>query len=54
MDNFIDITKPDNIAIVKQEDGNWIGKTTKFGKLVTIRDVKPEDVLVRLITHSGE
>ena len=53
MDNFIDITKPDNIAIVKQDDGNWKGRMMKYGQLIEVREVKPEDVLVKLLTHNG-
>lgn len=54
MDNIIDITKPDNIALIKQEDGNWKGYMTKFGKLVEIRAVGPETVLQMLLVHDGK
>ncbi len=42
------------ISIIQQEDGNWTGTMQKFGKVVSAREVKPEDVLLKLITHSGE
>ena len=54
MDNIIDITKPDNIVLIKQEDGNWKGYMTKFGKLIEVREIKPEDCLVKLLTHDGK
>lgn len=39
------------ITLEQQEDGNWIGKATKFGKDIEIRDIGPETVLQRLLTH---
>lgn len=45
---------PDCITIVKLEDGSWKGITQKFGKVIEVREAKPEDVLVKLLTHSGE
>jgi hypothetical protein len=47
-------TNPNVISIVRQEDGNYKGYTQKFGKLVEVREVKPEDCVVKLITHGGE
>jgi len=46
-----DITK---IIIEKLPDGSWKGNTVKFGKELEVREAKPEDVLVRLLTHPGE
>jgi hypothetical protein len=42
------------ISIIQQEDGNWKGYTQKFGKLIEVRDVGPEAVLQRLLTHDGK
>lgn len=39
------------ISIIQQSDGNWIGKTQKFGKLVESRSNDPQTVLMELITH---
>lgn len=39
------------IVIERQEDGNWIGKTEKYGKEIEVRDIGPETVLQRLLTH---
>ena len=41
------------IALVRQEDGNYIGYCKKFGKLISVRDVGPEIVLQLLLTHNG-
>ena len=41
------------IIIKKDEDGNWSGKMMRFGKLINVRDVSPETVLVKLLTHDG-
>jgi hypothetical protein len=41
------------ITIERQKDGNWIGKTTKYGKEITAREVGPETVLQRLLTNDG-
>lgn len=40
-----------NFAILKQEDGNYKGTTWKFDKEVTVRDIDPQTVLLRLMTH---
>ncbi len=45
---------PDAISIVKQADGNYIGYAQKFGKTIEVRDIGPETVLQRIITHSAE
>jgi hypothetical protein len=42
------------ISIIQQEDGNWKGYTQKFGKLIEVRDVGPDAVLQRLLTHDGK
>lgn len=44
---------PKAISIIEQEDGNWKGWTQKFGKVVEVREGKPEDCLIKLITHNG-
>lgn len=41
------------ISLIIQEDGNWIGETQRFGKLVKVREAKPEDALAKLLTHNG-
>lgn len=41
------------ITLEKQADGNWIGKMKRFGKLVEIRDIDPQSVLLGLLTHPG-
>ena len=43
----------DTITLTKQPDGNWIGTTHKFGKDIEVRDIGPEIVLQRLLTHAG-
>lgn len=42
---------PDAISIIRQQDGNWMGWMQKNGKMVEAREIKPEDVLLKLITH---
>jgi hypothetical protein len=39
------------IKLEQQEDGNWIGWMIKFGKLIEVRDIGPETVLQKLLTH---
>lgn len=41
------------IIIKKDEDGNWSGKMMRFGKLVTVREISPEAVLLKLLTSDG-
>lgn len=41
------------IIIEEQIDGNYIGRMTKFGKEIEVREAKPEDCLIKLITHDG-
>lgn len=38
--------------IVKQKDGNWKGYGNKNGKPIEVRDIGPETVLQRLLTHA--
>jgi hypothetical protein len=51
---YVPDNNADTISIIKQEDGNWKGYMRKFGKLIEVREIKPEDCLIRLLTHSGE
>lgn len=44
---------PNVISIIRQEDGNYKGYTQRYGKLVEVREVKPEDCLVKLMTYGG-
>lgn len=45
-------SKPiEKITLELQPDGNWIGKTVKFGKEIEVRDIGPETVLQKLLTH---
>lgn len=39
------------ISIVKQEDGNWIGYMWKNAKFNTAREIDPNTVLTKLLTH---
>lgn len=47
-------TNENVIAIIKQEDGNYIGEMQKFGKVIKVREMEPQAVVVALLTHSGE
>lgn len=49
--NFNPNTNPDVISIIRQLDGNYIGYTQKFGKMVEERQGDPMTVLGMLITH---
>ena len=42
---------PEVISIIKQRDGNFKLWGQRFGKMVELRGVKPEDVLVEFLTH---
>ena len=42
---------PQAISIIKQPDGNWKGWMQKNGKTIEVREVGPETVLQRLLTH---
>lgn len=39
------------ITLIRQPDGNWIGKAIKYGKEIEVRDYGPEVVLAKLLTH---
>lgn len=41
----------DSFTVTKQKDGNWKGATKKNGKTIEIRDIDPNTVLTRLLTH---
>lgn len=41
----------DAISLIRQKDGNWKGYAMRHGKLVEVREIKPEDCLVKLLTH---
>jgi len=45
---------PKAISIIEQEDGNWKGYAQKFGKLIEVREISPNDCLVKLLTHNGQ
>lgn len=51
MEDFNPETNPNAIVIVKQLDGNYIGRMNKHGKVVEVRQGTPETVLTLLITH---
>lgn len=40
-------------SIRRDDDGNFSGMTKKFGAFIQVRDVSPEAVLQRLLTHDG-
>lgn len=42
---------PNAIAILKQEDGNYKGFMQRNGIMIEVRQGKPEDCLLSLITH---
>ncbi len=46
-------TNPNAISIIKQPDGNYIGEMAKFGRVIGAREVGPETVLQKLLTHDG-
>lgn len=43
---------PEAISIIRQKDGNYKLWGQKFGKMIELRGVKPEDVLGEFLTHS--
>jgi len=50
----VQVPKPDKegvFIIIKQADGNYIGYAYKNGQPIQVRDIGPETVLQRLITH---
>lgn len=42
------------MSIYMLKDGSWVGRTEKFGKEIVVREAKPEDCLVKLLTHDGK
>ena len=42
---------PDVISIVKQKDGNWKGYAQRHGTFIEVREIKPEDCLLALMTY---
>lgn len=44
-------SNPNAISLVKQPDGNWKGYINKNGAVIEVRDIGPETVLQRLLTH---
>ena len=42
----------DVISLMKRADGNWRGIMQKDGKIIESIEIKPEDALLRLLTHS--
>ena len=56
MDKFIwdPSENADVISLVKQADGNWKGFAQKFGNLIEVREVGPQDCLSALLTHDGK
>ena len=40
------------ISLMKRKDGNWRGIMQKDGKIIESVEIKPEDALLRLLTHS--
>ena len=49
--HFNPVKNPDVISIIKQEDGNYKAFGQRFGHMIEKRGVKPEDVLVELLTQ---
>ncbi len=44
---------PNAISIIRQPDGNYIGKASKWGMVVEVRQGDPHTVLSMLIAHDG-
>lgn len=51
IENSLKVATEEVITLTKQSDGNWVGKATKYGKPIEVRDVGPETVLQKLLTH---
>ncbi len=49
--DFVPDLNENAISLIKQPDGNWIGRMQKSGTVIEIRDIGPETVLQRLLTH---
>lgn len=46
--------KNENVtAIIKQPDGNYKGYMNKFGKVIEVRGVSPDEVLQLLLVNDG-
>jgi hypothetical protein len=48
--DFNPLKNPEMITIEKQQDGNFKLRAQKHGKMIELRGVKPEDVLVEYLT----
>ena len=54
METVFDPSKnKDVICLERQPDGNWKGFMQKNGKVIEVREIKPEDALTKLLTHPG-
>ena len=42
---------PKAISIIQQADGNFRGWAQKNGKMIEVREIKPEDCLIKILTH---
>lgn len=49
---FNPFKSPEVISIIQQKDGNWKLWGQRFGKMISLRGVKPEDVLSEFLTHA--
>ncbi len=52
--SFSPLNNKNVISIIKQEDGNYKGWINKFGKLIEVRGISPDEVLRLLLTHNGQ
>lgn len=50
-EDFNPENNPSIIVIMKRPDGNYLGITQKDGKIIQSREIKPEDALIKLLTH---
>ena len=41
------------ISLIKQPDGNYKGYMNKFGKVIEVRGVSPDEVLQLLLVNDG-
>jgi hypothetical protein len=48
---FSPAKNPNAIAIIREEDGNYKGYAQKNGEVIEVREVGPETVLQKLLTH---
>ena len=51
-EDFNPLKNPEMITIEKQSDGNYKLRAQKNGKMMEIRGIKPEDVIVEYLTSS--